>query len=599
MRKEIPLFITALVGVVLILQYFSPNKSINSVESTFMDWAQIVFAFSMILGILNLIRVNGDKIYKKRKNWGLSVIIIISFFITAIVGFTNVGDKVMYDRKILKTNFLTVNQISEQVLKDSKIVPGKKYNSYLVALIEGTQKEKTISSLLPSNLKNSKEKYVEMLTKVRELSKKSITITNQIGRDLNNEIKLSLKKMRNKEFTSSILTTYDDINSIFEKANKKFSLEAKSTMDSNIKSQISYILSNPKVEYSVNNFTYYKELRETINEFNQFLLNDEELFSVIDKNLKESKNYNNFYNSCSNIFKLKKDNDFQNLIVNNIKSVYLNKIYRVKDNFSKESLKAIIENIDKELYNNKSIIANLTSFIENKLTKEYSDKFNKYVTNPQTYIEGNKLLTSNILSKIIYDKFVGKLFTLEKSAVSQMTLSFLKNKIEYKKLITSKKIIQKIATTHTSELEKIGLKKENATFIINTLLISGKYKLNTLEIGSSFMRIYDYIYVPLQATMFALLAFFVASASYRAFRARNKEATLLLVAGFVVMLGRVPVGEAFSIDGVLSFSQMSQFIMSVPAMSVQSGIMIGVALGVISTSLRLILGIERSHLGGD
>jgi len=102
MRKEIPLFITALVGVVLILQYFSPNKSINQVESTFMNWAQIVFAFSMILGILNLIRVNGDKIYKKRKNWGLSVIIIISLFTTAIVGFTNVGSEAMYDRKILK-----------------------------------------------------------------------------------------------------------------------------------------------------------------------------------------------------------------------------------------------------------------------------------------------------------------------------------------------------------------------------------------------------------------------------------------------------------------------------------------------------------------
>ena len=116
MRKEIPLFITALVGVVLILQYFSPNKSINSVESTFMDWAQIVFAFSMILGILNLIRVNGDKIYKRRKNWGLSVIIIVSLFTTAIVGFTNVGSESMYNKKILKTSLPVINTIVKQVL---------------------------------------------------------------------------------------------------------------------------------------------------------------------------------------------------------------------------------------------------------------------------------------------------------------------------------------------------------------------------------------------------------------------------------------------------------------------------------------------------
>ena len=58
--------------------------------------------------------------------------------------------------------------------------------------------------------------------------------------------------------------------------------------------------------------------------------------------------------------------------------------------------------------------------------------------------------------------------------------------------------------------------------------------------------IFDYMFTPLSATMFSLLAFFVASASYRAFRIRNFEATLLLVAGIIIMVGRVPIGSMIS-----------------------------------------------------
>lgn len=119
--------------------------------------------------------------------------------------------------------------------------------------------------------------------------------------------------------------------------------------------------------------------------------------------------------------------------------------------------------------------------------------------------------------------------------------------------------------------------------------------------GTPFDWIYQNVYNPLSSTMFAMLAFYVASASYRAFRARNREATLLLVAGFLVMLGRVPVGDSLTrfLPEGYRLSNFSDWIMNVPNTAGQRAIMIGIALGTVSTSLRLILGIERSHLGGD
>jgi len=119
--------------------------------------------------------------------------------------------------------------------------------------------------------------------------------------------------------------------------------------------------------------------------------------------------------------------------------------------------------------------------------------------------------------------------------------------------------------------------------------------------GTRFDWLYNFVYTPLSATMFAILAFFVASASYRAFRARNLEATLLLLAAFFVMLGRVPIGDMlteFMPEGY-RLSSLAGWIMEFPQTAGQRAIMIGIALGLVSTSLRIILGIERSHLGGE
>ena len=116
-----------------------------------------------------------------------------------------------------------------------------------------------------------------------------------------------------------------------------------------------------------------------------------------------------------------------------------------------------------------------------------------------------------------------------------------------------------------------------------------------------FLWLYDTVYDPLSATMFALLAFFITSAAYRAFRARSTEAVLLLGAAILVMLGQVPVGAAmWGPDSFLGgFPGVKDWIMEVPNLAGKRAVLMGAALGAISTGLRVILGLERAHLGGS
>jgi len=164
------------------------------------------------------------------------------------------------------------------------------------------------------------------------------------------------------------------------------------------------------------------------------------------------------------------------------------------------------------------------------------------------------------------------------------------------------------------------------------------------EDGSAFYWMFQNIYLPLGATMFALLAFFVASASYRAFKIRNFEATLLLISGVFLMIGRVPIGQLipwwialeiyiclffallanrfeekkkmlFSLVlciavlpliiyylnlhnlSIFKIPELQEWIMDVPATAGSRAIMIGIALGTIAQSYRIITGRERSILG--
>lgn len=130
---------------------------------------------------------------------------------------------------------------------------------------------------------------------------------------------------------------------------------------------------------------------------------------------------------------------------------------------------------------------------------------------------------------------------------------------------------------------------------------SGAYR----ETGTVFWWIYEYAFVPLTATIFALLAFYVASAAFRAFRARNTEAALLLGTAFIILLGRTFAGVYLtswlpdSLYG-LRIENLSVEIMRVFVTAGNRAIMIGIALGTAAVSLKILLGVDRSYLGsGD
>lgn len=115
-----------------------------------------------------------------------------------------------------------------------------------------------------------------------------------------------------------------------------------------------------------------------------------------------------------------------------------------------------------------------------------------------------------------------------------------------------------------------------------------------IEEGTPFMQVFWYIYTPIQATMFSLLAFYIASAAYRAFRARTVLATILLLTALVIMLRLIPLGP---ISG--SNQKLATWILMVPSMAANRAILIGIGLGIVATCLKIILGIERAYMGHD
>jgi hypothetical protein len=117
--------------------------------------------------------------------------------------------------------------------------------------------------------------------------------------------------------------------------------------------------------------------------------------------------------------------------------------------------------------------------------------------------------------------------------------------------------------------------------------------------------LFEGLYRNLDATMFSILAFYIVSAAYRAFRIRSGEAAVLMVVALILMMGQVPLGMALThwipTTGIVSnlrIENFSQYVLTAINSPVQRAIGFGLGLGALAMALRIWLSLERGTYFG-
>lgn len=168
-----------------------------------------------------------------------------------------------------------------------------------------------------------------------------------------------------------------------------------------------------------------------------------------------------------------------------------------------------------------------------------------------------------------------------------------------------------LSMVHSKRLTKGGNTAFNSlVFFLATLAmvvvgILNKSRPNSIT-SNLYQILFDGALTTLDATMFSIIAFYIVSASYRAFRVRSTEATILLITAVVVMLGQIAAGQALtrgihsSTFQVLHFEVVRDWILTLANAAAVRAIGFGLGIGGLAVALRIWLGLERgSYFDGQ
>ncbi len=128
-------------------------------------------------------------------------------------------------------------------------------------------------------------------------------------------------------------------------------------------------------------------------------------------------------------------------------------------------------------------------------------------------------------------------------------------------------------------------------YIVSLLITAGLGMVGVRN--ESFLWIYNNMTSPIGAALYSLTAFYITSAAYRVFRARNWSASILLVCGFIVLMMLIPIGAIIFPPVV----PIGEWLRSFPSSAGFRGMIMGTSLGVMGLGVRVFTGRQKEHLG--
>lgn len=162
-------------------------------------------------------------------------------------------------------------------------------------------------------------------------------------------------------------------------------------------------------------------------------------------------------------------------------------------------------------------------------------------------------------------------------------------------IVTASAIMLGIVLLTLSHLKRISSKGEDwyYSFIyLISLIITASLGIISVR-DFRFQWIYNNMTAPIGVALYSLTAFYITSAAYRVFRARNFDATVLLVTAFIVLMMLIPVGAAILPPVV----PIGEWLRSFPSSAGFRGMIIGTSLGIVGLGVRILVGRQREHLG--